>query len=432
MKDIAREIKRTTWEIGIGAAFLACVVFAFIWDAFGKAAHDVAGIAILVTLVCVTLLCVIRERMKKLCAADPSADVGNHEEIDDTAIRDETHSALHERNIVAAVLMAAVVLLVIFFSLAVYASYNKGVIDVYTFPAAHIEWLVALAAGFGVVGAAWAIWAKLMADKAFEKAAEAATQSLKAYKESSKAYHAISTKSFDFSRFIGGGLLADHIDKAEKSLRLLLSIPAVGFFQKKDGKYPLTDDALTISFKIRRKAEAIEKRPEGVVNVICFERKLCEEIAQRSGMPPELVGKFNADVEHFWADMGSNRGFVTYRLSTLGKDEEERKSVGAHENGDIKFDFDPGLRIAIIDYNGNPGVQSEIAYVWFVSEFVDDAPSEFQAEVLRTEDPQILQLLNSLIDYYSKKLRPVPPGFGAVAEAAPESQAGQAPTQNGN
>jgi hypothetical protein len=70
---------------------------------------------------------------------------------------------------------------------------NKDAIDHFEisqehrFESAKIEWFIALGWAFGVVGAVWAVWAKLKADQAFMEAQNAAGESYKAFNAATDA-----------------------------------------------------------------------------------------------------------------------------------------------------------------------------------------------------------------------------------------------------
>lgn len=311
--------------------------------------------------------------------------------------------SLHRVTFAEEILGAILVLFLFALGFAFVGTWGKTHLDLVektvNFNSCRVEWLAALGWTIGLIGAIWAIWAKHMADKAFQKAGVAAYRSL-------KAYDAVSTKSIPFEMLIGGEKLLRHIERAEKKLRLLLGVPAVGYFRKdkETGTYPLTQAALAISHAIATKANQIAT-VNGKVDVLCLKQTVCNDVADQEadrGMSPQQVRTFKADIVQFLARLGE----IPWDLH------KEEKKIGrfvpytliAQDDGTDDKPFDPGIRIAIIDDNSNKGIRSEKAIVWFVADFLDETPGNFKAAALETWDPAILDLLNNLVDYYILRL----------------------------
>ncbi len=414
-----------------GIISLGGFIVLLLWNPLASAAWFIALAGGVMTVILLPNHSVLTDKIALLKAGD--AD-NIRQEIDIQQLE-------KKKQLVEGALYASLLLFVIFFALAFFVDYHPGakevIVDQNDFHKARIEWFLALTFAFGVVAAVWAVWAKLVADKAFEEAAVAANQSL-------KAYHAVSTKSFDFTTFIGDELLLKHIGSAQKSLRLLLGIPAVGYFRKKDGIFPLNRAALDISNKIIAKAREISENG-GTVDVICLDLDLCLDIAKRTrddGMPEEMYLDFGPQMKAFWGAMRNvvtkskdKSNFIGYRLSA------QREKVPLDEQGTVEckdepvgnsLGFDAGLRIAVVDKSLTRGVSSEEAYVWFVADFQDEEPADFKASALKTDDPQILSLLKSLIEYYKNRLLKSPVRIGAPNPTAAPVVDETPRRQNGN
>ena len=312
--------------------------------------------------------------------------------------QNDTHPQLHRltkaREIMREVFLVVFVFFIIFTGIAALASWQnaKCVFDpAMDFRAARVEWFLAVSAGLAVIGAVWAVWAKVMADKAFQ-AAQSADD--KAY----KAFLSATTKAIPFDQLIGNQILHRHIDSANTKMRLLLGLPEVGFFYKNSkNELALVDDACRLATQISAKTNSILAQG-GKVDILFFDRELCASIAGKAAVDPRIKTKFLSHYDSFVASLQCDS--VNEQLKWYGYALAAQRPTAS--------EFDPGIRIAIVDM-GKPGINSEKAIIWFVSEFLDETPTDFRAAALETFDPSLINLMNSLMDYYQEKFKTISP-----------------------
>jgi hypothetical protein len=103
------------------------------------------------------------------------------------------------------------------------------------------------------------------------------------------------------------------------------------------------------------------------------------------------------------------------------------KRYGPFHNGEP---FDPGIRIVIMDLNdvGSPERRLKAVF-WFVSDFLDTTPTDFEAKAMETEDRGLIDLLEKLITYYENHGDDVPP-LPATTQHAPVAPNQTVPVAN--
>jgi uncharacterized SAM-binding protein YcdF (DUF218 family) len=366
---------------------LLCVLSLFFSDG-GNATWWVRLVGVLFILVYIILALLLEWQIKKLPreSDQDSANTTNSQFLWLT----KTREMMRE------IFLVVSVFFLIYAGIDLLASWQnaKSVLDsTIDFKAARVEWFIAASAGIAVIGAIWAVWAKIMADKAFH-AAQSADD--KAY----QAYLGVTTKAIQFDQMIANKALLKHINSANARMRLLLGLPQVGFFYKnpKNGELALVDAACELSTKISAKANNILDQG-GEVDILFFDKKLCDFVAEKAAVDPLIKTKFLAFYDSFVASLQCSAANV--RLKWCGYAlAAQRPTVS---------EFDPGIRIAIVDMGKPNGIKLEKAIIWFVSEFLDDTPTKFRAAALETYDPSLINLMNSLVDYYLEKFNPTPP-----------------------
>jgi protein-S-isoprenylcysteine O-methyltransferase Ste14 len=108
---------------------------------------------------------------------------------------------------------------------------------------AKIEWIVALGIAIGILGAVWAVLAKIDASRAFEQASQARYYTLKTYNSIAGAFkfREILKPNSDF-------MLPFHLEREHSALILFLGFPAVGFFHRGNNT-PKEPDLLPLALK---------------------------------------------------------------------------------------------------------------------------------------------------------------------------------------
>lgn len=283
------------------------------------------------------------------------------------------------------------------------------------FHEANIEWFLVIGWCVTLVGALWAIQAKHRADSAFaaslraaEKAMDAHKAALSAEEHAKNAFFAASTQSYDFE-----GLVTSRLDRLLKQARgsflLLLGIPQIGFFYSdklqsfpfagREGANPEEGCAALLAKAILSHAQRVINA-DGHAEITFFGDELCKEIEagvrsdKSNPMPSEMIAAFRSSLDSFLAGLEHlQQGPNGTRLS---------KSRYEPYNNKTK-PFDPGIRIAIIDNSppGHPDHAKE-AMFWFVSDFVDKTPVDFEARCISTKDENLIALLERLAEYYLK------------------------------
>src|ERR1022692_133235 len=233
----------TTLRIVCFIFFLLCVVSLFFSDS-GNATWWVSLAGTCFVVVYVILAPTLDWKIKTL-------EEDGHD-LTDVVADGPRQSFIKARQIVREIFLVLLAFFFIYSSIVALAgSQNaKCVFDPnMDFKAARVEWFIAVGAGLAVIGAIWAVWAKVMADKAFHAAQLAE-------KEAYRAYLGVTTKSIPFDQLIADRLLLKHINSANTKMRLLLGLPQVGFFYKNEG-LTLVDAACQLSTEIAVKANSI-------------------------------------------------------------------------------------------------------------------------------------------------------------------------------
>lgn len=281
-----------------------------------------------------------------------------------------------------------------------FVTFLPGSFDVNSFDQAHIEWLITVGWGIAIVGAIWAMLAKVKADMAFGQAERAA-------ETSQQAYLAVTTKSLAFDDLMLGGRLREHIQKASDELFLLLGSPFVGYFkQDPAGRFvtAATDVALAIEDRFAKVKKA---------RVVFFNWKLCEELANdaiKAGAKMDkaiLHGLYDGFGSFLKTQPVSNDQDLPPQFAVSYEMYGAASQVGPLPAGNAaateigRKRFDPGIRIAI---SKNTDLGYRHAYVWFVEGFVEEKPTEFNSVAFETKDPTLIKLLESLVEEYAIKL----------------------------
>jgi len=320
------------------------------------------------------------------------------------------------------------------------------------FETAKIEWFIALGWAFGVVGALWAVWAKLKADQAFLEAENAARESFKAFtaatdavthstnaanqslaaanqslaafgeaknaaKHAERAFAAASTRSVEFPTLVETHLW-ENVKETKSTLHLLLGIPQVGYFFRDRNEFPfagtahdegrsskLFDNILTKAMELLGDTEIT-----GEVKLVFFDNGLCHainnQVADKKAMSKESTKAF-----------ANSLAKLHERIEALAARVHPRPLLYERYGPTERTQpFDPGIRIVVFDQKN---IARRKAIFWFVSDFVDDSPTEFGARAMETEDQKLVDLLDNLILYYFKRAQTQPTSVLPLPSAPP-------------
>lgn len=269
------------------------------------------------------------------------------------------------------------------------------------FSDARLEWFLVLVSIIGVIGAIWAILAKVDARRAFDTAELALKASTEAVDYSRKAYESVAT-SFQFEALFNQNadcMLPYHLERARRvggDLILFLGFPAVGFFKKE-----LRSESLQLLSLITQTVLAIRARSSGetcVLKLVCFSEELSQaflaEAKSENTLTDEDIKLFTDHAKGFYAE-----------LEAVTKN-----------GGDSRIDFlddgksDPGIRFAITkntrDGYGEKGV------CWIVSGFrlgSKENLKDFMSAGFKTRDEEVTKVLRQLCEQNITQLQ------GAVA-----------------
>lgn len=258
-----------------------------------------------------------------------------------------------------------------------------------------IEWFLALVSVIGIVGAIWAILARIDAKKAHEQAMAAKESADSAHDTAVKTYKSIAG-AFQFSEILKletEFMLYSHVNRENSDLILFLGFPAVGFFCR-DDKFDWYDQSLNFCEHLTTKLyRLVAQESLGRIEIrfVCFSKELTKVYLDKT-LKDQLIsqGQYDAFVS------------IEKELHKALKDLKEK-----HPNN-FKYAFlekEIGLRFtisAVRDFNRE---SNEKCIVWVVSDF---QPSNglktdiinFQSGGFKTVDPEIIKVLRELCKDY--------------------------------
>lgn len=269
---------------------------------------------------------------------------------------------------------------------------------------AKIEWFLAVVSVIGIVGAIWAILARIDAQRSFLQAVEAHKEAKGAADNAMNAYRAVAgIVSFEDMLIPDGEkqgvpMLKGLLEVAREELILILGIPAVGYFRKvtttdSSGNvttgYPLRQKAVDFCYQLAAYIRNIPYNPEvKLVRIFYFDDATLESFSDGAIKKEEMTAidkqllkdaydALNNAVEH----IGSSTIFVCKRYSV-----------------------ELGIRFAIARSAQKNRMTEDKALVWVVSDFEHDDPGAFEAAGFTTLDKNIIGNLRRLSEDYIKIL----------------------------
>ncbi|MCI0620142.1 MAG: hypothetical protein L0387_00435 [Acidobacteria bacterium] len=266
---------------------------------------------------------------------------------------------------------------------------NKGVTQTIAGMAnSQVDWFVALGWALGITGTVWTIWAKAKAEKAEE--------------QSRLALESLTTRSVQFRALVDGGLLVDYLRDATHELVMLLGVPAVGIFHA-NGSHLRVDSSLSVLRTIQEAMTMVLSSDSGKVTIVYLDAKVLKSMAKKSQQNKVLstgqAEDFDKKIDAFESD-----------LTRLKDQYPDKLRFASYHFSNKQGEFiDPGLRFVIVS-GENRGVPYKKSCTWFVKEFTEDAPQEFEAIGLKTEDRQIIEMLEGIASYYVASFPPTAEG----------------------
>ncbi len=281
------------------------------------------------------------------------------------------------------------------------------------FPNAKVEWFVALFSSLGVVGAWWAIAAKMKADKAFEAATEASeaansanVEAMAASKSALDAFQAIAgIVSFEDMLIPEGErqrvpMLRGLVDAAHQELIMVLGVPAVGYFRRITTKdaggreiytYPLRTKSLEFCHYLATILRRLnESQMINKVRLFYLDDSYLEQLLNKSKEKNEINEN---DIRKFKDAVSDLASAVKQAEVDLGN-----KFICK------RYAIELGLRYVISHSQAHEKMTEDKALVWVVSDFERDDPGGFSAAGFTTRDTNIIENLRRLAEDYIKIL----------------------------
>lgn len=233
----------------------------------------------------------------------------------------------------------------------------------------HADWFVVTVSIIAIVGAIWAVLARIDAEKAFTQSKETADALANSFKFS-QIYDI--NKLPNIYKFIG---------EERVTVTLFLNFPIVGLFEKDDPKFVEKARATFTSVVIPKLENLMDSFPHKFkLNIACYTK-----IYTLSFLTDPKWGDDKRRVENFYTLI---------------------EALAAKYNDPSKFnrfyfDKDIGLRIALV----NPDVRKDEgeAIVWTISDFTPNSSSNFGAASFRTMDRYFIETLDEMFKNFKEK-----------------------------
>ncbi len=253
---------------------------------------------------------------------------------------------------------------------------------------ARVEWIVALGTAIGILGAIWAVLAKMEASRAFSEAAESKDYAFRTYNSIAGA--------FKFSEILKSNtdfMLHFHLGRTESDLILFLGFPAVGYFHRGNAKESdMLPSALQFCDKLTSKLISLK---------------------HENGSPVLRLVLFSKELTKHYLDKGVTNKTITDEQRKEFEQAENKLHEAIQELISKKPNFkcallekEIGLRFAISKSINPDEEEKEKAIVWVVADFLTDNVaqnydlSKFESAGFKSRDPDIIKALRNLCDDY--------------------------------
>lgn len=274
-----------------------------------------------------------------------------------------------------AVILTAIALIVVLILLICHVLITDSQLPVYK---ARVDWFLAFGFVIGIIGAGWAIKARIDAGKAF--------------RASEKTLNALGN-SFSFTQILDENKLQSLIGKIGQdntTISLYLGFPCVGYLYK--DKHLFKKDPGYIFSKLKDKLSALNtllgsKDISGFeLNISCFSKTETEKILDGRAI---MMGNDNL-VESFYNYLDILKQFGT-------KDEKGNRVIV-----DQNFKIGEKLRFMSSYCSGGPDQENK-AFIWIVPELSDRQKEQktFDSAAFQTSELKFIEVLESVFTYKS-------------------------------
>lgn len=272
-----------------------------------------------------------------------------------------------------AVILTTIALLVVAILLTCHILITDSQLPMYK---ARIDWFIAFVSVIGIIGAGWAIKARIDAGKAFDA--------------SVKTLNALGN-SFNFTQILNGDKLQSLINKIgqnDTTVSLYLGFPCVGYLYKDKHLFKKDPEYLFANLKDKlgelNTLIATKSISGFVLNISCFSES--ETLAILGGKKIMMV---NDDlVGAFYKNLQNLKGFES-------KDDRGNQVI-VHDN----FKIGEKLRFMSI-YSANAANQENKAIIWIVPQLSEPHKElkTFDSAAFQTSETQFINILESVFTH---------------------------------
>lgn len=257
---------------------------------------------------------------------------------------------------------------------------------------ARVEWIVALGTAIGILGAIWAVLAKMEASRAFSEANESKDYAFRTYNSIAGAFkfNEILKQNTDF-------MLPFHLHREHSDLILFLGFPAVGFFHRGNhGKEDMLNEAVTFCDNLTAKLLSLKNTTEKpIIRLVLHSAVLTKEYLNKGESDKTITNKERQNYEN-----AEKRLHEAIKEFSLAEGKNFKCAV---------LEKEIGLRFAISKSINPDEEENEKAIVWVVADFLinksnsnqsNQVLSKFESAGFKSRDPEIIKALRNLCDDY--------------------------------
>jgi hypothetical protein len=302
-----------------------------------------------------------------------------------------------------------------------YALYQSGKIHVPKngFTVSHLDLILAVASLIAIVGAVWAVYARIDAERAFKKSEDT-------FKKSQETLEAIGNSSFPFVDIFNSDKFPAFFDIPSNvvtprvldktTLSMYLGFPCIGYLFEKNGDFKSTPEEILFiineylyQLKTRLAQNKVEKSQAAKLrsvklNICVFSKKKVLTILNGKilsyGSTTNLIDVFYDQLDDLqkMSKKDSNDNPIVDDYDNLivikcGKEKSDAGGNWTEEN------FSPNEKLRFISfYNPASKVAPSKAYVWVVPRIVTNngTITSFDSSAFQTTDTKFIDVLESV------------------------------------